>query len=101
MKKFAFIFMILAACSSKPEPDPNIALCPEKTIKILQDNQQFFSTVVLDTTPVTSLKKRKGLVRRATLEKAGETDMNVLFYMTNLPRCPWLVGYELPPRRHS
>ena len=97
--RFAFIplmmtVVLLAGCGNKPIPDPNIKLCPEKTISMLQDNQAFISAAVPNQTPVSAFKKQRGLVRKASLEKAGESSMSVLFYQTGLPQCSWIVSSE-------
>lgn len=100
MKKLVLLMVVLAVagCSKKPAPDPNIALCPEKTVKVMQDNQAFFSKVVPGETRISGMKKMQGLVRKATLEKPGEESVGVLFYQTSLPRCPWMVwGESLTP----
>jgi hypothetical protein len=98
MMRYTFPLMLLAlavaGCGEKPKPDPNIALCPEATIKVLQANQRFFDAVKVGETPSSSIRKLRGPVRKATLVRAGEPSMRVYFYETNLPRCPWLVNYE-------
>lgn len=86
--------LVFAGCGKKPEPDPNIALCPEATIRVLQANQKFFDTVEPGKTAASELSGLHGMVRKATLELPGSPSMGVLFYETNLPRCPWLVNYE-------
>lgn len=94
MKKIGFLVMMVAlAGCSKPAPDPNIAACPERTILILQKNQAFMENVKAGETSAKDLKKLKGLTRKATLEKGGES-MKVSFYQTGLPRCPWVLARE-------
>ena len=98
MKKLilSMMLVVLAGCG-KPPVDPNIAACPEKTILVLQQNQRFMESIKVGTTSAADLKSLKGLKREATLVRRGES-MDVLFYQTGLPRCPWLVwGESLTP----
>lgn len=84
---------LLAACGSKPKPDPAIALCPAKAIQIIQKNQMALSGVEAGQTPVEDLKGLRGVARTASLEKGGEA-LPVIFYQTGLPKCPWMQGQD-------
>lgn len=89
----ALVAMTTAACGGKPPPDPAIAVCPAKTIQIIQANQLALRTVEPGQTAVEHLNGMRGVNRSATLEKNGET-LPVVFYQTGLPKCPWMAGQE-------
>lgn len=99
MKKILLLMVclaVVAGCSrAKPKIDPAIAACPERTLRMLQDNQRYFETLEKGEQPVESLRKVKGFVREATLVKLNEEPMKVLFYQTGLPTCAWLVYKEV------
>lgn len=97
MKKLIALTLMaatVAACGNKPVPDPAIAACPAKTLKVLQKNQEVLKDVVPGESPVGAVKDLRGMVRQATLEKGGDS-MGVAFYQTGLPKCPWLVADEM------
>ncbi|PZP40049.1 MAG: hypothetical protein DI585_02165 [Pseudomonas fluorescens] len=83
------LVVAVAGCSKKPEPDPNIALCPPETVHAAQMNQSFIDRVNEGETSAKPLKSLKGMQRRATLQRDGET-MEVGFFVTGLPKCGWL-----------
>lgn len=96
MKKLIVIVtlaLVATACSKKPEPDPVIALCPARTVQILQKNQLVLDGVEAGKSPASAIKNLRGVVRKATLEKGGDS-MGVVFFQTGLPKCPWLQGQE-------
>lgn len=100
MKLFFRMFVLMApllvaGCSSdKPIPDPAIAACPEARVSLVQDNQRFLDTVKVGETKASKLSDLEGLRRKATLVKSGEKPMDVWFYQTGLPGCPWAMSVE-------
>lgn len=96
MKKLMLIALLAAAvtgCGGKPPPDPAIALCPARTIAVLQKNQTVLAAVVPGESPASTVKGLRGVARHATLDRGGEA-MGVVFFQTGLPKCPWLRGQD-------
>ncbi len=96
MKPFVFVALtavLVSGCGGRAPVDPNIALCPAKTIAVIQTNQHALGEIVPGKTSADALKGLNGVARTATLEKSGES-LPVIFYQTGLPKCPWMSGVE-------
>lgn len=100
MNKIPFVFiglgLMMAGCShDEPLPDPAIAACPEKVVRVAQANELFFEQKVkVGATRASKLDDLDGLKRVATLVKDGAPSMEVRFYQTGIPRCPWVMAKD-------
>lgn len=83
---------ILAGCGGTP--DPVAVACKPRDVKVANANQHFVSTLEEERTPATVLLKKKGVVRKATLDKPGENPLRVLFFQTGVTGCPWLAAND-------
>lgn len=98
MKTIILFVVCVAICGCAPKykapKDTTAAMCPEKTIAMMQQNTQFFETVVPGRTSAEPLRRLKGLKRKASMDKPGEAPMDIVFYQTGLPTCAWNVYTE-------
>jgi hypothetical protein len=94
MTRFAFAVLlgasVLAGCGGTP--DPNAAKCPPKAVKTAADNRYFLDGLEEGRTPAIALLKKKGVARKATLEKPGENPLRVVFFQTGVPGCSWMAS---------
>ena len=88
------VAVALSGCGKKPDPQMVDAACPPRAVQMALANQQFINDhVVVGETPVKAMRKQKGLYRKATLEREGET-LQVAFYVTGVSGCSWLAGWD-------
>lgn len=83
------LLVAVAGCS---KPDPLDLKCPKTSVKITDANHTFMTRVDPGYTSAKPLNKLKGMVRQATLDKAGEAPLKVAFFQTAVRGCPWQVA---------
>lgn len=92
---FCGVVGVLAGCSSGDEAKLTDAACPQRAVQVALDNQTFLShEVVVGQTSSQTLKRRKGVYRKATLEREGQY-RDAVFLVTGVQGCKWLPGSSL------
>jgi hypothetical protein len=92
------VYILLSACSSsdKEELDAaNLAAekqCPRALVQIALADQRKFALIVDGVTREAELDDMPGLVRRATLVKAGEANITIHLYQMGVAGCNWVAA---------
>lgn len=97
MKRIVFcsVAVVLAACSSGDKAKLVDPACPERAVQVALENQTFLTNeVVVNETSSKLLKKRKGIYRKAVLERDGQK-RDAVFLVTGVQGCKWLPGANL------
>ena len=86
---------VLAGCNSGDEAKLTDPKCPQRAVQVALENQTFLShEVVVGETSSKILKSRKGVYRKAVLEREGQT-RDAVFLVTGVQGCKWLPGSSL------